>query len=133
MTFEEDVTKGMELLKNIEVFLREKRPSVNAGYSVPTREDIEQLYSIIHQLIELKFEDDPDGDYPIEIKLVDRTKGRMPYFSEVPYENRDLTGAFEGHIKNLRNAVEEVDKIFKHADDMKRYIEKIEQRYKNAR
>lgn len=133
MTLLEELKMADELLANIRNFLKDRRPSVNAGYAIPTDEDIQQLYTIVQQLIELKFEEDPDRDLPIEFHLVNRTEGRNPYMRTVPYESKDLTGAFQGHIENLQTAVEEVNRIFRHIDSMKSYIEKIEQKYKQAR
>lgn len=49
------------LRSKIERFLVRKRKSTG-GYAEVQPVDIKQLYSIIQELIEAKFEKDPDGD-----------------------------------------------------------------------
>jgi len=61
------------LQKTIDKFLKERRKS-DEGWAVVEDEDIEQLYSIISKLIQLKCEPDLDGDYPIECDLINRRK-----------------------------------------------------------
>jgi len=58
-----------ELFSKIEDFLAVYRKSSSGlgGFAEITEEDVDQLYDIIGDLIKLKCEADPDGNYPIEV------------------------------------------------------------------
>ena len=58
----------------------------DGGYANITTEDIIELHSIARRLIELKCQSDCDGDYPLEIRLTNRTKCRSNRFRDVPYD-----------------------------------------------
>ena len=66
------------LQNRIESFLSEKRKS-SGGWAEITDGDVAALSVIIDQLIKLKCEPDPDGDYPINFALVNRRVGRWPF------------------------------------------------------
>lgn len=72
------------LVIKLERFLRERRRS-SGGYAEVRPKDMDGLYKIFRELIELKFEKDPDGDLPVEFKLVDRTRFEPMHFEVVPY------------------------------------------------
>lgn len=72
------------LSNKIERFLGERRRST-VGLAEVKPEDVEELCVIIMALIEAKFERDPDGDLPVEFKLVDRTRFEPMHFEPVPY------------------------------------------------
>ncbi len=72
------------LFSKMEKFLAERRHS-SGGYAEVRIKDMTDLDKIIHELIELKFERDPDGDLPVEFKLVDRTRFEPMHFAVVPY------------------------------------------------
>ena len=94
-----------ELNEMIAAFLAERRES-DGGYAPVTRDDIRQLYDIIYKLIELKWENDPDGDGPMSAKLIDHTKGHMSYFQPIPH--KDDVAAFQIAVSNLHVASEDM-------------------------
>ena len=66
-------------LKNkIDLFLKDRRKSLNGGWAEITKDDVALLDDIITTLIKAKCEDDADGDYATD-----------PYFLHMKYE-RDL-------------------------------------------
>ncbi len=61
----------------------------DGGYSKVTKEDLELLYNIVELLIELKWEADPDGDYPVDFALIDKKNERMDYYEPYPPFSRE--------------------------------------------
>lgn len=72
------------LLIKIERFLSSRRKS-SGGWAEVRVQDVNGLEAIIRELIKLKFEKDPDGDLPIEFKVIDRTWFEPMHFQPVPY------------------------------------------------
>ena len=76
----------IQLNEKIDVFLKDKRES-RGGWAEVTLEDVEQLYGIVGDLIDLKSQRDPDGDRTIEYALVNRREGFWPVNpSMIPYD-----------------------------------------------
>ena len=72
--------------KLIDKFLAERRVS-DGGWAPVTESDSYQLNAIIERLVRMKWTADPDGDRPIEWRIIDRTQfGRLQY-APVPYEH----------------------------------------------
>lgn len=78
------------VLSLIEHFLSEPRES-HGGWAQIVDADIKELESIIKELISAKCEQDPDGDYPYEFVVVDRTKFERMHFRPVPHEHQART------------------------------------------
>lgn len=75
-----------KLQKALGSFLAERRES-EGGWAKVTDKDIEQLRKLCRLLIEAKCEADPDGDYPIEVTVVNRrTHQGIPY-DPMPYHD----------------------------------------------
>lgn len=70
----------------INKFLAERRKS-DGGYAPVTETDLEQLHAIINRLITLKWGPDPDGDWPINWHIIDRTRFEPMHYAPVPYEH----------------------------------------------
>jgi len=68
----------------IHEFLYDKRKSNGDGYAEITLGDVQYLYEIISMLVELKFEPDADGDYPIDYEITDLTRYERSLFLQVP-------------------------------------------------
>lgn len=68
----------------IEGFLAERRES-DGGYAPVTDLDMEQLYTIMDMLLDRKFGEDPDGDLPIEYKLINRNLYFGMHYRPIPY------------------------------------------------
>jgi len=60
----------------------------DGGWAAITPQDVNDLYSIINHLVELKCQADPDGDHPIDINLIDRTMFWPNQFRDVPYDGK---------------------------------------------
>lgn len=74
-----------ELNKDIELFLSERRESEQGGFSLVTDKDRDIFGDIINKLIMLKWESDADNDFPIEFKMIDRTRFQRMHYMQVPY------------------------------------------------
>jgi predicted RNA-binding Zn-ribbon protein involved in translation (DUF1610 family) len=70
----------------IDKFLAEKRVS-DGGLAPVTEEDIVQLHVILNRIIRMKWGADPDGDWPINWQLIDRTRFEPMHYRPVPYEH----------------------------------------------
>jgi len=79
------------LTKMLDAYLKEQRRAEGGDYAQPVGKDIDLLCSIVNSLIELKFEPDSDGDYPINFTIVNRTKYGPLHFVPVPYEHEAVT------------------------------------------
>jgi len=67
-------------------FLEDHRES-DGGYAKITPVDIQLLHAIVQMLIERKCERDPDGDLPIEFKIVNRRTHERMHYGQVPYHD----------------------------------------------
>ena len=107
------MNKRLETL--IDKFLLEKRKSEGNRYAEVTTYDMEYLYRIVAMLIELKFEPDADGDYPVNFKMTDLTKYEKSHFVQIPLwlgrENDNSAEILRGCILNNSMAAETL-KIF---------------------
>ena len=70
----------------IDLFLAEHRES-DGGYARITPGDLDLLHDIIRELIELKCDEDPDGDRPIEFTIVNRRTHEPMHYAPVPYRD----------------------------------------------
>lgn len=105
------------LANRIEKFLRERRHS-DGGYAPVTESDFKQLDAILYQLIELKFARDPDGDLPINYKLINRNIFQPDHYWLVRYEHKAKTpeeqdAILEDLLGNLKTATEAVDRFLR--------------------
>ena len=73
--------------KRINEFLTDRRMG-DGGWAPVTERDLNQLCAIIDWLIKMKWETDPDGDFPINWKVIDRTRFEPMHYHPVPYEHK---------------------------------------------
>src|SRR5690606_27671868 len=78
----------------IDAFLAQRSES-DGGYAPVADGDTEALYDIVGQLIELKYENDPDGDRPVQAYLVDLTRFERPMLLQVPRTGPRIDPALE--------------------------------------
>ena len=105
-----------ELTDQIDKFLNEKRQS-NGGWAEVKDGDLSQLSGIIDELITAKFEEDPDGDLPVNYRLCDRNKVRFISRCTVPYDT-------EGAVRALSNIASEVNSDL--SNSMPLFLRKID-------
>jgi len=77
----------------IKKFLSERRESKFGEYAEVTQKDMENLFYVIELLISQKWDSDADGDYPVEVKVVDRHKFARSSYVLVPYLHKCKTSA----------------------------------------
>ena len=81
-------------------FLEEKRKSDHGEYAEVTLEDIQNFQRVIDLLMAAKWDEDADGDYPIEVHLVNRHTHQHSHYINVPYLHKCKTQAdFDGYIR----------------------------------
>ena len=88
-----------ELHDMLEKFLSTQSKS-DGGWAAVSYEDMENLYDIFHKIIEMKYEVDADGDVPVQVKLVDRTK-----FQKLPYLPLPLMGGYPKSAEEFQDAL----------------------------
>lgn len=95
-----------KLVKKIESFISTRSQS-NGGYAPVSNKDLQDLSSILHSLIEAKYEEDPDGDLPISYQLTDRTKYQTSPFSPMPHIHRlgDDANALRSALRSAQTNV----------------------------
>lgn len=106
------MAEKVELADMINTFLKERRES-DGGWAPVTEKDIDQLHEILGTLLTAKWGEDPDGDLPISVRVVDRTREHVPFFFPIPYD--DALKAFDYTITNLAIATEQVEKYIRMA------------------
>lgn len=76
--------KHQHLHEMLDRFLAERRES-KGGWAEFPDEDMKLFAEFLCGLREAKFEPDPDGDYPLEFVLVNRTVHQGYFYRPVPY------------------------------------------------
>ena len=79
--------KTRELLDK---FLADRRKS-DGGYALVEKSDIDLFYRLIYALIEEKWQNDCDGDYPVEVKIINRRTHERMHYLPVPYLHKCKT------------------------------------------
>ncbi len=78
-----------ELDEKLIIFLQNRRTSAG-GYAKVETKDLSLLRDVIQQLLLEKFEVDPDGDLPINVKIIDRTMFEPIHYQPVPYYHKAI-------------------------------------------
>lgn len=86
----------------IERFLEEKRKSNHGEYAEVTLEDMQNFLNVIDLLMSAKWEEDADGDYPIDIHLTNRHTHQRSHYMNVPYLHKCKTKSdFDEYIRRV--------------------------------
>jgi len=106
-------TTRQEIHQQLDAFLLDRRKS-DGGYAKITQKDITDLGELLRKIIEEKCEPDPEGNRPIEFKLIDRTRFEPMHFVPVAYEHKaenqgDLDEILDDHLLNLSIAMNRVE------------------------
>jgi len=113
-------TTKEELFKRIDEFVKVRNESTRGGgYAEVDPKDVEELYGIFYNIVDLKYGEDADGDTPIDINILDRTRfeprcGDLP----VPYTHKAKTveeydEILDRAICNAGSAMDRVSRIMK--------------------
>lgn len=73
-----------DLLERISRFLDERKDG-KGNYAPVTDQELTKLYNIFYGLLGLKYAEDCDGDLPIQVKIIDKTKYQSLHFFPVPH------------------------------------------------
>jgi hypothetical protein len=103
----------------VNAFLESRNLSAG-GWAPCSQQDLDQLSELINGLISLKFEADPDGDVPVQFRLINRTQCWPLHFHPLLYEDKQPAGTTMTHedvlllnlqraTGNLREAARQVD------------------------
>lgn len=102
------MTSIPELYAKIEGFLAERVLSSNDAFAPTSDSDIELLYKIVMDLIDLKWQGDADGDAPVEVTLVDRNVYQPSNFAKVTYRSLSKKRHMEDIVFNIGQAIREM-------------------------
>jgi hypothetical protein len=75
----------IEAHEALDKFLADHRESDGSGYAPFTQEDEENFWSLTIAIREAKFDPDADGDRPMQVKLLNRTRHEPMHFIAQPY------------------------------------------------
>jgi len=75
------------LADKIDKFLEIRNISNNDGYSSCSKDDIQTLYEIFHDIIDAKFEE----DYPIELSIINKTTHEYIRYLPIRYMHKTTT------------------------------------------
>jgi hypothetical protein len=82
-----------------------KRDSADSPFL--DRDKLNGFYDEVHKLARKKFPQDSDGDVPIDISIIDRTRYERMHYFHIPYDSKistpeewnDLLGALVGNLQ----------------------------------
>jgi hypothetical protein len=104
--------KNKDLHDKLDDFLEQRRLS-SGGWAEITSQDVVDLKHLISDVIEAKCEADPDGDRPINVIVVDRTRFEPMHFFPVEYDDdktkEEKQEILNRHLANLSIAMSRVD------------------------
>lgn len=103
------------LEKKIDKWLAERRKSEGGGWAAITDADINGLYEIIYSLVEAKCQKDADGDTPIQVKIIDRTRYESMHYRPIPYiheaktddQQQDILLTLVGNLSTATDRVQD--------------------------
>ncbi len=102
--------RSPNLEEMIDMFLKEHRESLSGGWAEVTFRDLGLLQRIIRELLSLKCDKDADGDYPIQVRVINRRIFEPDYSSPVPYEGKEtFMKRLEIMTRNANNAMSRLD------------------------
>lgn len=96
---------------------RKTKKASDGGYAPVEPKELDELRDIIDALIELKYESDVDGDRPVEVMLVDRTRYERPFVLPIPYTHSKRPEDGKSELELLQTAAENHMTIAKVASD----------------
>lgn len=113
------------LLAKIETYLAERKESNGGGWAPVETNEVDVLEDIVHDLILLKYGKDADGDLPVRVKLIDRTRYDPDHFFAIPSTTRFKTSdeyidALDLAAGNAKMAMDKVDILVRCARDQRR-------------
>lgn len=85
-----DQVRKDDFLRKLSRFLEEHKDG-KGNWAPVTREEITEMYGLLYEMVELKYAEDCDGDLPIQIKIVDKTKFQSSNFFPLPHLPLDST------------------------------------------
>lgn len=106
------------LYERIDQFLEHHRTS-DGGWASVEDGDERELGMIIDQLLWYKYDEDADGDLPINFMIVDRNKERFilnAFQNRVSYMHEDSAGAFKEFLSALRYISEQIELVLRAFD-----------------
>jgi hypothetical protein len=89
----------------IEGFLSQKVEADGSGWAPVGDNDLGSMMDIFHAILEAKYAADADGDRPIDITLVDRTRYQSDYFAPLPHIRDERQNDLLVHQARMRAAV----------------------------
>lgn len=98
----------MSLQQLIDRFLVERREPVGGGWPEVTDGDLVMLRKIIEHLVRTKWGTDMDGEAPVSVRVIDKTRSYMRYYRAIPRMGDDPERALDAALTNLSISLDEV-------------------------
>lgn len=77
-----------ELIESLSDWLHERnriKVDDRGNWGEIKQQTLFNLYTFFNEIITLKFEEDSDGDSPLDLHIIDRTKCEPSFFQAIPY------------------------------------------------
>ena len=112
------------LRKLLDEFLAERHESDQGSWAPVNNEDVDNLNHIISTIIEQKWAADQDGDRPIDVTIIDRTKYEPLHHFALPYlykiEDSDSLDEYTRRaFHNVSCAMEALERAMKMKQNLK--------------
>ena len=109
-----------KLFEKIDEFLAVRKESSQGGGWAPVGpNEVEELYEIFKTIVDLKYETDADGDTPIDIDVLDRTRFEPHHsYLALPYMHKaktveDVDEIISSASCNANTAMSRLDSLLK--------------------
>jgi hypothetical protein len=87
IAIDEEMQQKSEAVAALEKLLTRSRSEGGSSWAPVSKELWSELNEVFDKIINAVVTPDCDGDLSIEFELVNRTKGRMPRFQPIPYDD----------------------------------------------
>lgn len=118
-----------DLLQLLNKFLAIQSES-HGGWAPVGEDDVSNLDTIIYEIIKTKYEEDPDGDLPINFIITDRTKYEPFNYLNVEYAHKlktvnDYLESVDIRISNALSEISRLDRVVRMFRDLARADDKV--------
>ncbi len=112
------------IIEMVEDFLETRVLSKDGNFAPVSDDDVDCLINIFHEIVGTKWERDTDGDWPIDVIVIDRTKYEYMHYRPVAYRHLDKEQYRKNIVTNLQTAVRETQLSFDLDDIDRRFKER---------
>lgn len=83
-----DASRYTVFLDRVKQFVENQSVSLDGGWPVVTEADMKEMNELVQKLIELRFDEDCDGDLPVRFQIIDRTRYEAMHYYPLKHEHQ---------------------------------------------